>query len=98
MAQNKRREPRQSIMIPCWLMLAEGDPPVEGWLRDVSKSGARVVTETSELQLPEQFTLALTADLKVCRHCELAWRTGNQFGVRFTHPAAKEPGSKLQPA
>lgn len=86
MAQDKRRETRQSIRIPCWLLARQGEPPIEGWLRDVSRSGARVVTASADLALPEQFTLALTADLKVRRVCQLAWSRGNQLGVRFAVP------------
>jgi hypothetical protein len=96
MAQDKRREPRQNIKIRCWLMIEQGQAPIEAWIRDVSNSGARAAIASSDLKLPEQFTLAFTADLKVRRSCQLAWHTGNQFGVRFTTPGVKEQGRKLR--
>jgi hypothetical protein len=57
-------------------------------LKDVSKTGARIVTKPETL-LPDRLTLALTADRKVQRLCRVAWREGNEAGLNFISADSK---------
>lgn len=89
--QQKRSEPRHAVTYPCWIVIGD-EPPIQARMLDASKSGVRIVTK-DELTLPDRFTLALTADRKVLRHCRVAWIDGNQVGLSFikSQDAAKAP-------
>jgi hypothetical protein len=77
----RRRQPRTELAYPCWLIVGDG-PPVQACMKDVSTTGARIVTQPNTV-LPDRFTLALTANLKVQRLCHVAWSEGNEAGLTF---------------
>jgi hypothetical protein len=48
---------------------------------DVSGSGARLLTPLTSL--PASFKLFLSGNGRVARNCEVVWRRGLNFGVKF---------------
>lgn len=49
---------------------------------DISDGGARLYSET---ELPETFTLSVSAeDTEIRRQCRVVWRLGGECGVAFT--------------
>jgi hypothetical protein len=76
-----RRDKRRRLVRPCWI----GPPPIQNArLLDVSPSGARVLLEDAAAKLrADHMTLYLTRNLKVFRHCRIAWRRDKEMGLQF---------------
>jgi hypothetical protein len=49
---------------------------------DVSPGGAKIMTD-AEISVRDTFGLALVADRPNRQPCEVVWRRGNIYGVRF---------------
>jgi hypothetical protein len=56
---------------------------------NVSADGARL-TKLELTDVPEKFDLVLTTNGIVRRHCEVAWRSEKEIGVRFVASDAIE--------
>ena len=56
-------------------------------LINMTRIGATLIFD-GPIDLPDRFTIHLTADGKVARQCQVRWHEGNQIGVSF---AADEP-------
>ncbi len=63
-------------------MLDGGTARLPCVLWDISEGGARVAAAHGSA-LPDVFGLFLTKDGNSRRFCQVVWRRGNQFGVRF---------------
>jgi len=67
--------------------LSANGSPVRGCtVLDLSDIGARLANELP-LQVPDKFTLLLTADGGLRRQCEVVWRSESAVGVRFLQRA-----------
>jgi hypothetical protein len=68
---------------------------------DVSVGGARLAIYCPpQVPLPPQFLLQLSEISHTSRPCELAWRQGNEIGVRFVreiHAAPNTNGHAASP-
>ena len=78
-----RKNRRQALRYPAWIVLGPEQPPHKCMLSDVSNTGAKIRTE-GDLEPPPEFILFLSADGKTRRHCRVVWRDGASLGVEFT--------------
>jgi len=77
------REPRRQMNgRSAWLTLADGKTKRQCSVLDVAPGGARIVTDI-ELDIGGHFALALVATHDRRQRCEVVWRRGNMFGVKF---------------
>jgi hypothetical protein len=83
MGIENRRHSRHDIVLEVRIETGAG-PAVTCWLADVSQSGARLAVG-SAAKLPDEFTLALSADMR--RRCHVVWRNGQEVGVKFVTEA-----------
>lgn len=82
MADEKRKNHRQTLKYPAKLDFGDGTPFVSCILTDVSASGARFVVECPD-NIPENFSLLLAPEHSALRRCKVVWREANQIGVEF---------------
>jgi hypothetical protein len=93
MKSDKRKSVRRSMHYTAWI--ARKGEPLEGCvLSDISEKGARIDVENAE-SIPDEFMLFLSARGTPRRQCNVAWRDGNQIGVKFVSPPppAKSKGN-----
>ena len=60
---------------------AESGTTCECTITDFSEGGARLFVP--DIQLPDQFVLAITGDTLTREECRVAWRLGGEMGVQF---------------
>jgi len=76
------REPRRHLnRRPTW-MTVDGTTKSECFVLDVSPGGANIMTD-AEINVRDTFGLALVADRPNRQPCEVVWRRGSIYGVRF---------------
>ena len=78
----KKREARKSLRQPGWITLEGGFAARPCVVEDLSSSGARVTVEDNNT-LPAKLRLAFTRDARSGRPCEVVWRRGKTYGVKF---------------
>ena len=94
MKNDKRKAVRRSMHYTAWI--ARKDQPLEGCvLSDISDNGARIDVENPE-SIPDEFMLFLSSRGTPRRKCTVAWRTGDQIGVKF-EAACSAPKAKGNP-
>ena len=54
----------------------------ECFVLDISPSGAKIVTD-AEIEVKERFGLALVPAHQKRQPCEVVWRRGNNYGIKF---------------
>ncbi len=81
-AANKKREARKSLQQPGWITLEGGFAARPCVVRDMSASGASITIDDPNM-LPAKLRLAFSRDARTGRKCEVVWRRGKSFGVRF---------------
>jgi hypothetical protein len=86
----KRKEARQPLDYPCWLDAGPGKPPLHGHLRNVSKSGARLICADTA-KIADQFALYLTHLGNVGRKCKVVRRDENELGLQFVSSDVPKP-------
>ena len=79
---SKKREARKSLRQPGWITLEGGFAARTCVVEDLSSSGAKVTVEDSNT-LPAKLRLSFTRDTRNGRPCEVVWRRGKSFGVKF---------------
>ena len=78
-----QREPRRQMNgRPAWLMLDDDTSKHECAVHDVAPGGAKIATDV-EIDVGDRFGLALVASHDRRQRCEVVWRRGNTFGVKF---------------
>ena len=78
-----QREPRRQLNHqPAWLTVDNGITRRECTVLDVAPGGARIVTDAA-IDVRDRFGLALTLDHPKRRQCEVVWRRGQTYGVKF---------------
>ena len=78
----KKREARKSLRQPGWITLEGGFAARTCVVEDLSASGAKVSVEDNNT-LPAKLRLSFTRDTRNGRPCEVVWRRGKSFGVKF---------------
>lgn len=77
------REPRRQLNNrPAWITVDGGATDNECAVVDVSPGGAKIVTEV-EFDLKDRLALTLLADHSKRHACEVVWRRGKTYGLKF---------------
>jgi hypothetical protein len=82
MAVTKKREARKSLRQPGWITLEGGFAVRPCVVQDMSSTGAKITIDDPNM-LPARLRLAFTRDARTGRNCEVVWRRGKSFGVKF---------------
>jgi hypothetical protein len=84
-----QREPRRQMRRqPAWITVEDGSPRLECFVLDVSPGGARIVTDAA-MDVRDKFGLALVPDHPKRQPCEVVWRRGRTYGVKFVTDAGE---------
>jgi hypothetical protein len=79
----EQREPRRDLRKkPTWMTVDDGATRNECFILDVSPGGAKVVTDAT-LDVRDGFLLALVPEHTTLQSCEVVWRRGKTYGVKF---------------
>ncbi len=77
------REPRRQLQKhPAWLTVDNEATRCECTVLDVSPGGAKITTDAA-IDINDKFVLALVPAHPRRQPCEVVWRRGNIFGIRF---------------
>ena len=93
MSHEHRRKDRKSVSYDARLFVDETGQTDPCHIVDISDHGARLLVPNSQAA-PERFTLLISQDGRVYRHCEVVWRSDGQLGVRFV----PGPPPRLRPS
>ena len=78
-----QREPlRQAHKQPAWITLDDGMTRRECLVLDVSPGGAKIITDAA-FDVRDTFGLALVPTHPKRQPCEVVWRRGNTYGIKF---------------
>jgi hypothetical protein len=78
-----QREPRRQMhKQPAWFTVDDGTTKLECFVLDVAPGGAKIMTD-AEIDVGDRFALALVPTHPRCQPCEVVWRHGNIFGIKF---------------
>ena len=77
-----KREPRQLRKRTTWMTSDNGATRIECVVLDVSPGGAKVVTDAA-FDVRDSFELALVPEHSKRQSCEIVWRRGKTYGVKF---------------
>jgi hypothetical protein len=78
----KKREARKSLHQPGWITLDGGFAARPCVVQDLSATGAKITIADSSF-LSGNLRLAFARDARTGRNCEVVWRRGKSFGVKF---------------
>ncbi len=74
-----------------WITVDEGATENECAVVDISPGGAKIMTEVS-FEVKDRLVLVLLADHSKRYACEVVWRRGKTYGLKFVVPEmAEEP-------
>jgi hypothetical protein len=77
------REPRRQLRRqPAWITVDSGMTKRECFVLDVSPGGARIATD-DVMDVRDNFELALIPDHPKRELCEVVWRRGKTYGIKF---------------
>ena len=82
MAAAKKRDVRRSVQQKGWVTLEGGFATRQCFVHDMSTTGAKITVSDSSV-LSGRIRLAFSRDAKSGRPCDVVWRRGQSFGVRF---------------
>ena len=78
-----QREPRRQLRKQsAWMTLDNGLTKLECIVLDVSPGGARIATDDA-MDVRDTFELALVPDHPKRELCEVVWRRGKTYGIKF---------------
>jgi hypothetical protein len=77
-----RKKPRRPFKYNARIATGKGQPPLACLVVDISEGGARICLARDQ-EVPPIFTLVLTRDGGLRRHCQTLRRDGTVLGVRF---------------
>jgi hypothetical protein len=77
-----QREPRRDLHKRSTWFTVDGTTKNDCLVLDVSPSGAKLMTD-AELDVRDKFALALVPDRPQRQSCEVVWRCGKVYGVKF---------------
>ena len=78
----RKREARKSLRQSGWITLEGGFAARPCVVHDISSSGARITVQDDNT-LPAKLRLAFSRDARTGRACEVVWRRGKTFGIKF---------------
>jgi hypothetical protein len=77
------REPRREVRKqPAWITVDNGITKRECFVMDVSPGGAKIITDAA-IDVRDMLGLELVPTHPKCQPCEVVWRRGNTYGIRF---------------
>lgn len=78
-----QREPRRDLRKRLtWMTIDDGLTKVDCFVLDVSPGGAKIVTDAA-IDVRDSFLLALVPEHSTRQSCEVVWRRGKTYGVKF---------------
>jgi PilZ domain len=78
-----QREPRRQLhKQPAWITVDDAMARLECFVLDVSPGGARIVTDAA-FDVRDRFELVLVPDHLKHQPCEVVWRRGKTYGIKF---------------
>jgi PilZ domain len=78
-----QREPRRQMhKQSAWITVDDGATKRECFVLDVSPGGAKIVTDAA-IDVRDRFGLALVPDHPKRQPCEVVWRRGTTYGIKF---------------
>jgi PilZ domain len=78
-----QREPRRQLdRRPAWIAVDDQMTEIECFVLDVSPGGAKIVTDAA-IDVSDRFILALVPAHPKRQRCEVVWRDGKTFGIKF---------------
>jgi hypothetical protein len=78
-----QREPRRQMnKWPAWFTTDEGVTRIECVVLDVSPGGAKIMTDAA-IDVRDSFVLALMPERPKRHSCEVVWRRGRTYGLKF---------------
>ena len=80
----RKREARKSLRQSGWITLDGGFAARPCLVEDMSSSGARITVQDNNA-LPAKLRLAFSRDARTGRACEVVWRDGKTFGIKFVN-------------
>jgi hypothetical protein len=78
----RKRATRKSMHQAGWITLEGGFAARPCVVQDMSSTGAKITIEDSNT-LPAKLRLAFSRDARTGRPCEVVWRRGKTFGIKF---------------
>lgn len=78
----KKRDARRSVQQTAWVTLEGGFAARQCFVHDMSSTGAKITVSDSSV-LSGRVRLAFSRDAKTGRSCNVVWRRGGTFGVKF---------------
>ncbi|WP_407148662.1 PilZ domain-containing protein [Bradyrhizobium sp. ORS 86] len=87
------REPRRQLNNrAAWITVGDGATESECAVVDVSPGGAKITTELA-FDVKDRLALTLLADHSKRHPCEVVWRRGKTYGLKFiaAEPADGQP-------
>lgn len=82
MAAAKKRDARRSVQQTGWVTLEGGFAARQCFVDNMSSTGAKITVADSSV-LSGKVRLAFSRDAKTGRQCNVVWRRGHSFGVKF---------------
>ena len=77
------REPRREVRKqPAWITVDNGITKRECFVMDVSPGGAKIITDAA-IDVRDMLGLELVPTHPKCHPCEVVWRRGNTYGIKF---------------
>ena len=77
------REPRREVRKrPAWITVDNGITKRECFVMDVSPGGAKIITDAA-IDVRDMLGLELVPTHPKCQPCEVVWRRGNTYGIKF---------------
>src|ERR1700683_1838882 len=95
-ATKQKREPRRARQHTAWLTFDDDFVSHECQVLDVSLNGAKLVAEIG-LEIGNTFRLSAVPHALVRQRCEVVWRRGKVFGVKFMEDETNRPAYSEAP-
>jgi hypothetical protein len=78
-----QREPRRQLnKHSAWLAIDDEMTKIQCLVVDVAPGGAKIVTDAA-IDVKDRFILALVPEHPKRQPCEVVWRSGKTFGIKF---------------
>jgi hypothetical protein len=82
MAITQKCEARKSLRQAGWITFEGGFAARQCVVQDMSTTGAKITVDDPN-RLPARLRLAFARDARTGRNCEVVWRRGKTFGIKF---------------
>ena len=78
-----QREPRRQLRKRlAWITLDDEATKIDCFVLDVSPGGAKIMTDAA-IDVRDSFVLALVPEHPKRQPCEVVWRRGQTYGIKF---------------